>query len=174
MEHKFKIIDTAIGRELPPNGNSFPYSEDGRWVVNCEVHSVYSRYPGRAAARTAISSGESLDFCETAIQGATESGMPAFEPAPEVPATPTPATKASRSTRFPGTYTAEQAANLVRVAKAGGEDFSKARTWTVRIAGEFVAPKWIVSKMTGVKTSEFTTADANSFLVKLGFKPYKA
>lgn len=154
MEHKTRVIDTdqtVVAKDVTIGG-------EGRFAVLCESHRAVTKFGGRAAARAA--STDSL-VCD----------KPTYLPIAEKTAK---APRASKSSRFPGTYTVEQAADLVRVAKAGGEEFGKSKLWTVRIAGEFVAPKWIMNKLTGISVSEFTTADAVSFLARIGLKAYKS
>lgn len=57
--------------------------------------------------------------------------------------------------------------------EAGDEGFRRYNTWAVEIDGEMVAPKWLVSLLTGVKPSEFATPAARTALMAIGIEPVK-
>lgn len=171
MEHKFKISDTFADE------SKITRDAENRWFVECLEHSNYRTFAGRAAARAFVADGSALNFCEGEFLREIAVAVEDVVKDAKKPVTPK-APRAAKTSRFPGTFTVEDAANIVRLAKAvpvdaGESQFGSSRLWTVRIAGEFVAPKWIVAKLTNVPTSEFTTTDAVNFLAKLGLKAYK-
>ena len=61
-------------------------------------------------------------------------------------------------------------ADVVAVARRGKDDTRASRfeTWYVPVDERKVAPKWLVSKLTGLPVADFRTADALVVLSKLG------
>ncbi|MCC7352824.1 MAG: hypothetical protein IT330_03625 [Anaerolineae bacterium] len=67
--------------------------------------------------------------------------------------------------------TPEQVLNLARLALAEGRgDPSRYGSWCVMIDGQPVAPKWLVSQLTGLPVSAFHAADARRALAQLGLQ----
>lgn len=126
--------------------------------------------------------GSSVEDDEIQVENLDAEGNPIAAPTETKPkrarkaAEPKPA-KAPRvaRTKFPGTYTKEQAEAVV-TAEAANEkpDFGSSRSWTTIVAGQSVAPKWLAEKMTGVPVGEFVTADAVKLLEGLGLPSTKA
>lgn len=88
----------------------------------------------------------------------------AKEPKPAKPA------KEPKPSKFPGTYAQTDAVNAVNAAIAAEKPLGKSRTFTVTVGEHVVAPKWLVTEMTGIASSEFKTEDAVRFLDTLGLK----
>lgn len=168
MEHKFKITDTFASESNATRDAA------NRWFVECVVHHTYATFTGRAQARAFIADGAALDFCENGTKPffATTFSEPVTETVKAAKPAKAPKTS-TRIAKFPGEHTKDDAYRHVTAAKETGQDFGKSVKWTVRVASKDVAPKWLVNKMTGVATSEFTTLEAVAFLRKIGLNPVK-
>jgi hypothetical protein len=44
------------------------------------------------------------------------------------------------------------------------------QSWYIQIDDQRVAPKWLVSQLTGLPVSDFVTTDARRLLAQLGFE----
>lgn len=91
----------------------------------------------------------------------------------KAPKEPKPA-KEPRPSKFPGTYTIQDAIRVADEAAAAGEKFDTGRSYTVAVGGNIVAPKWLTTKLTGIPSSDFSTADAVKFLAGIGLVAQKA
>jgi len=67
--------------------------------------------------------------------------------------------------------TFEQAVERARTALATGQgDPNRFSSWYVDLDGQQVAPKWLVSVLTGLSLSDFVTTEARRVLMQLGFE----
>jgi hypothetical protein len=88
---------------------------------------------------------------------------------------PPPALKSASTTRSRFGDVAQQLSREEVLQKAqqglssvSGKQASSYRSWYVEICGQRMAPKWLVSLVTGLPVSQFHTQMANQFLAQLG------
>jgi hypothetical protein len=67
------------------------------------------------------------------------------------------------------TATSKEIEMMVREWLAqGDEDYKRSRTWLAQVGPYQVAPKWLVSRLSGVPVSGFAADDARRVLTRLG------
>jgi hypothetical protein len=91
---------------------------------------------------------------------------------------PLPSSTSQGTARIRGTVidlTPQQVLDLARRALARGQgDPDRYQSWYVQIDDRRVAPKWLVSQMTGLPVSAFVTDEARRVLTQLGIKVFRA
>ncbi|MEJ1936061.1 DUF6884 domain-containing protein [Nostoc sp. NIES-2111] len=69
------------------------------------------------------------------------------------------------------TLTAQQVLDVAYQAlQIGNQEFTRFQSWYVAVGNHHVAPKWLVSQLTGLSVRDFTTKDALRFLSQLGIE----
>lgn len=94
------------------------------------------------------------------------------------PPPPVPITSRQDGTKLRGIeirLTSQQALEVARQAlRDDAQAAARYHTWYVQVDDQRVAPKWIVSKLTGLPVSTFVTGQARRLLTRLGVEVVRA